>query len=185
MIAAHLFDEPVVLGLRSAYRGSASPAVLIPGAIDPATAAALREAVTPQLQEIFVADRGRYLTRAAPPELPLAEELRLLASRIVAVPLELAEARWLIFRGGDYALFKDGAPLPACVEVTLDFSAAEVAGGEVVYARGPETLLALPSSPRSLAIVERPAGVVRQTRYLPLKQGPAAVHRLRLVLAAR
>ena len=186
MMAAALSDERVRAGLRAAFLGSIPNAVLIPEAIDAGAALVLREAVTARLAAVTLADRGRYATGAASALHPLVEEIRALVASIASAELEVIEARWLHYRSGGYALYKDGPALgEAAVEATLDLSLREVAGGEIVYGQCAETLVALPSAPLSLAIVGRPPLSVRQTRYLPLLQGEVELLRLRVLLVGR
>ena len=97
----------------------------------------------------------------------------------------LRNFEWQRLRHGDYQLLKHDAhtrPPAAHVELIADFSAAATGEAEVFYTDGAATLFPVPQLPGSVAVVARPPSLLRYQRYLSLRVGPAAVHRLRLTL---
>jgi hypothetical protein len=106
-----------------------------------------------------------------------------------AVPmLRLDSFEWLRLRHGDYQLLKADAhqrPPGAHVELLADLSAAASGEAEVVYTDGGANVFYVPQLPGSVAVVQRPPGLLRYQRYLSLRVAAAEVHRLRLTLVPR
>jgi hypothetical protein len=148
---------------------------LIPGAIDPEQAAALRSQAS--WKPFALAHRGRY----AFADLPRSPELHRFAEAHSGLPLSPdARPRLLRFRRGDYSLKYDDARTRTerGVELTLDLSARATFEGEIVYEGDSE--LVIPQRPGLLAVVLRTPGTFRYERYLTHALGRAVIHRLRV-----
>lgn len=128
----------------------------------------------------FVADRERLETATL--DDPLIARLAALAGEVAGAPLRPSGVRWMRLHHGDYQLTKGDArarPPGLHVELLADLSAAPTGEAEIFYSDG--TVLA--QRPGSVAVVERPAALLRWQRYLTLRVGTAAVYRLCLTLA--
>ena len=178
VIKPRWLEGAALASLRAVYRGS-SRLLFLPGAVDDALAAELREALAPVLQPYWIADRGRYARGDAMPLAELIEPVGVLVATVTGESLRLASAQWQRFTPGSYALHKDSAGAgERSVEATLDFSAAAFPNAGFTYRRGADTM-PFTQEPLSLALVDRRPAAVRYDRYLPLSGAPAEVWRLR------
>ena len=132
-------------------------------------------------------DRGSYDVIASPALDPgLLAALIARAERATGRSLALAESRALRLGPGDYLLahhdrMHDGHP----VELVLDVSPAGVPGAEVHYRRRGQVYFRVPSSPATLAIVERGPTVACNHTYVSKRHAGAEIVRLLLLLHDR
>lgn len=170
MILKRAFERPEVIAALRPLGG------LIPGAVDPEQAAALRRR---KLKRFEIAHRGRYSFC----DLPRDPALHRFAEQLFEVPLD-ASARPRLFRlaRGDYSLVLDDARtrIERGVELTLDLSARATGEGNLVYGERE-----VPQQPGLLAAVFRNAATSCYQRYLPHSVGSAVIYRLRVAYPAR
>lgn len=187
MIAAHHTGDEMIEVYRALLRGADVRHLMVPDAIQPEVATALRAQLDAAGCEPFaIADRGRYRWNGALRVEALWTSLADFAGRVTGAALEVRGARWLRFGRGDYALIKDDfgtRPPGDHVELTLDLSIAATGEAELVYAARPDGVaLMMPQLPSMLLLVERTAASTRYDRPVTLRAGGAEVIRLRLWL---
>lgn len=159
-------------------------AAIIPDAIGPAAAAALRDRLERAgYTRYALLDRGGYDVIADLREPAVFAPLIEIAARVTGRSLAIAEARALRLGPGDYLLahhdrILDGHP----VELMLDVSPAGVPGAEVHYRRRGQVYFRVPCAPGSLAIVERGPTVACNHTYVSKRYPVASVVRLVLLL---
>lgn len=187
MIGVHHTGDEMIAIYRERLRAAPFPHLMVPGAVEPATADALRDLLDAAGTEPFaIADRGRYRWNGSLRVDELWAALADFAGRITGAPLAVRAARWLRFGRGDYALVKDDSrtrPPGDHVELTLDLSASATGEAELVYTAlpdGPGTML--PQLPHVLFLVERTPASTRYDRPVTLRAGGVEVVRLRLWL---
>lgn len=165
MILKRAFELPEVIAALAPLQG------LIPGAVDPDAAAALRR--TRKLRRFDLAHRGRYCFA----DVPRDPSLQRFAEQLFQLPLLPARPRLFKLTRGDYSLMFDDAQarIERGVELTLDLSTEATGEGAIVYGD-----LVVPQQPGLLSAVLRVPGVYRYERYLPHGVGRAAVWRLRV-----
>jgi hypothetical protein len=128
-------------------------------------------------------DRGRYDRVEAVAEPALCDAVVAVAAELTDQPLRLREAWALRLGAGDYLLaHHDRVPDDRVVELTLDLSAAAVAGAEVHYRRRGQVFFRAPCAPGTLAVVERDPSVTCHHTYVSQRHAGAEV--VRLVLRA-
>ncbi|MBA3393416.1 MAG: hypothetical protein H0T89_12265 [Deltaproteobacteria bacterium] len=124
-------------------------------------------------------DRGSYEVIADPDEPELLAALANLAGERIDRTLELTGARVLRLQPGDYLLaHHDQIHVDLPIEVVLDLSPAIVPGAEVHYRRRGQVFFRVPSTPCSLAIVERGPTVSCNHTYVSKLHAGASVVRL-------
>jgi hypothetical protein len=158
-------------------------ALLVPDAIDAATATAVRARYEDRYQRYALVDRGNYefVNDADEPEL-VALMLRA-AERATGRTLALASQRMLRLLPGSYLLahhdrIHEGNP----VEVTLDLSRAPVPDAELHYRRSGQVFFRFPCVPGALAIVERGVTITCNHCYVSKLHVAASVVRFVILL---
>lgn len=153
---------------------------VVPGVIDAARAAALRERCERRgYRRYALVDRGSYDWLADPDVPELLAQLAREAERATGRTLAVSESRVLRLGPGDYLLahhdrIHDDNP----VEVTLDLSPAPVAGAEIHYRRRGQVYFRFECTPGALAIVERGVTVTCNHTYVSKLHAGASVVRL-------
>lgn len=167
---------------RRAYGESPLPHVEVPGAVSPALAAAVRDALADRPFEAFdLAPRGRYERSTDPPDAALVATLAGVASYLADTPLTVIGSVWLRARRGSYALLRDDAPPPGAVaELVVDLSERAVGEGQLVYTHRGAPYFVATQAPGSLSLVARGRTVQRYLRFVTHRAGDATL--LRLVL---
>lgn len=158
-------------------------ALLVPDALNAIDAAAARERLAPQLARYTLVDRGSYDFVRDPDEPVLYELATRAAERVTGRSLAVAESRALRLVAGDYLLahhdrIHDDNP----VEVTVDLSPAHVPDAEVHYRRSGQVFFRVPSTPGTLAVVERGVTVTCNHTYVSKLHANAIVVRLVVLL---
>ena len=162
-------------GLDQLFAGRA--AVVIPDAVDPTTAAAVRARLTWRPYRLI--DRGRYHQAERVDEPALLAALTARATAATGRALEVTDLRALRLGPGDYLLaHHDRIDPDPRVELVLDLSRAAVPDAEVHYRRHGQVVLRFPGGPGALAIVERDAAVTCNHTYLTRRRPDAEVVRL-------
>ena len=186
MIAPWLKSPEALAGVGSLIRGAPLPILQLPGAVDSAARARLREQIAAVgLRRFWVADRGHYSFNDTFVDQELVGELTLAATLLAGTPLELVGARWIRLVAGDYVLAKDDRPAAAAPfwwELAVDLSAADSEATATTYVDAQGRLAAVPAQAGSLTLVGRHPGTVRFDRYVSLRAVGTEVHRLRLGL---
>ena len=162
-------------------------ALVVPGVIDPARAAAVRERWHARGYDRYaLVDRGSYDVLVDPEEPALLPILVRAAEQATGRSLAVAEARGLRLAPGDYLLaHHDRLHADNPVEVMLDLSPAPVAGADVHYRRRGQVFFRFPSTPGALAIVERGFTVTCNHTYVSKLHPAASVVRLVALLRDR
>jgi hypothetical protein len=174
---------PQVLAMLSQqFRASTPASLLLPAALDGATAADLREQLDDAGWTVFDQPTlGRYELNddfAAP---ALFDALRHLAERICGTPLRVQSTRWSRLSAGHYAGQPDDARRRRPVrhmELVLDLSAGSSGEAEVHYAESGQPRFVLPQLHRSVALIERPPNLLRYDRYVSFRVRGLQIHRL-------
>lgn len=163
---------------------AARMATVVPDVVGAAAAAEVRGRLAGAGWVRFgLVDRGSYDRVEPVAELALCERLVAMAAALTEQSLRLREVWALRLGAGDYLLaHHDRVPEDRVVEVTLDLSAAAVAGAEVHYRRRGQVYVRVPCVPGSLAVVERDAEVTCHHTYVSKRHTGAEV--VRLVLRA-
>jgi hypothetical protein len=168
----------------SAWIGTPLPAVALPDGIDAEAAAEARlrlERVG--YTEFRLVDRGHF-DEIVNVDLPdVLAELTSTAREITGRVLEPTSARAVRLGPGDYVLLRhdrvhEGRP----VEAILDLSAAPVPRAEVHYRHRGQLFFSVPSSPRTLALIERGPTVMCNHTYVSKLHPSASVVRLIVLL---
>jgi len=156
------------------------PAVVVPHAVGPEMAAALRDDVAGAGYTRYdLLDRGSYEVAEEPPLGDLRGVLSGIASEVVGRPLAVRSLRVLRLAPGDYLLVRhDRVHDDRPVELVLDLSPGAVPGAEVHYRHRGQVYFVVPSAPGSLAIVERGPSVMCNHTYLSRRRPEASVVRL-------
>lgn len=169
--------------LRSAWRGSPLPAVIVPDAIGTETAAELRARLD-GFARYALLDRASYELLATPREPELVEILTGIASEVTGRSLTSIGARVLRLLPGDYLLVRhDRVYEDRPVELVLDLSPTATRGAEVHWRHRGQVYFTMPSSPGSLAIVERGPTVMCNHTYVSKRNTDAIVVRFMMLLA--
>jgi len=163
---------------------AARMATVVPGVIGAAAAAEVRSRLARAGWAGFgLVDRGSYERVDVVTEPALCERLVVMAAELTELPLQLREGWALRLGAGDYLLaHHDRVPEDRVVELTLDLSAAAVAGSEVHYRRRGQVYFRMPCAPGSLAVVERDPAVTCHHTYVSKRHAGAEV--VRLILRA-
>jgi hypothetical protein len=161
------------------WTSSPLPAITIPATVSAELARTLREeADRAGYARYSLLDRGSYdiLDLGSRPGGAWSELLLALvgvAASATGRPLELAAARVLRLRPGDYVLVRHDT-ITSGVELVLDLSPAPVPGAEVHWRHRGQVYFAFPSSAcGELAIVERGPTVLANHTYVS-KRAPEA-----------
>ena len=170
--------------LRHAWMAAPLPAVVVPGAVGPALAAAVRaQAERAGYTRFSLLDRASYQQAAALDEPALVEALTGVAAEMTGRSLVPASARVLRFGPGDYSLVRhDRVHDDRPVELVLDLSPDAVPGAEVHYRHRGQVFFTFACTPGALAIVERGPTVMCNHTYVSKRHVTAAVVRLVLLL---
>ncbi|HEY5923464.1 MAG TPA: hypothetical protein VIV11_17410 [Kofleriaceae bacterium] len=158
-------------------------ALIVPGAIDPARAAAVRERWMPQLSRYTRLDRASYESVDNPDEPALVALMLRAAERATGRKLACETTRLLHLAPGDYVLahhdpLYEGNP----VEVTIDLSPAAVEDAEIHYRRSGQVFFRVPCVPSMLAIVERGVTITCNHCYVSKLHERASVVRFIILL---
>lgn len=164
-------------------------ALVVPDAIGPAQAAAIRGRSEQRgYVRYALLDRGSYeVVRDAAGSEPELSALALdAAGRATGRTLVVAESRVLRLSPGDYLLaHHDRIHEDNPVEVTIDLSPAHVPDAEVHYRRRGQVFFRFPCTPGALAIVERGVTVTCNHTYVSKLHEGASVVRCVLLLRDR
>jgi hypothetical protein len=178
-----LFGDRTALVIDGATDGATD------GAIDDVAAAAARAQLAEAWRPYRLLDRGRHDVVEDPalhalPALPaLIGALAVATSTRLGRRLAPVATRALRLGPGDYLLgHHDRVHDDHPIEATLDLSPRAVAGAEVHYRRRGQLFFRVPSSPRSLAIVERGPTVTCHHTYVSKLDPGALVIRLVVLL---
>jgi hypothetical protein len=169
---------------RAAWMASPLPAVLVPGAVGTALAAAVRARLehVPYTRYALV-DRGSYEELRSPAEPELLAVLSGIAMEVTGRELTLVEARVLRLGAGDYLLVRhDRVHDDRPVELVLDLSPAVVPRAEVHYRHRGQVFFTVPSAPGALAVIERGPTVMCNHTYVSKRHAGASVVRLMVLL---
>ena len=158
-------------------------ALVVPDAIDGATAAAARARCDARgYTRYALYDRGSYDVLENPDEPALVDLVLRAAERTTGRYLTLADSRVLRLVPGDYVLaHHDRMHEDNPVEVTLDLSPHPVEA-DVHYRRRGQVFFRVPCTPGTLAIVERGVTITRNHTYVSKLQPTAVVVRLIVLL---
>lgn len=180
MLAPYLLLAETPEFLRETMHQAPLPSVVLPDALDAATAADLRARLeASELTSYALADRGRYHYSDTLVVDELWEELGALAASLADAPVALVRARWIRQRRGDYSLVKDDSftrPKARHLELALDLSSGNSGEADIVYLDGSAaTAVAVPVPQIGcvMSVVDR---TPTSTRYLrpPTIRGVAA-----------
>jgi hypothetical protein len=172
------------VSLHDEWIASRLPAVLVPSAIGQELAAEVRARLDrAEYTRYALLDRGSYDVATNPGEPELLAVLTGIAEAVTGRSLEVAEARALRLRPGDYVLVRhdrvhEGRP----VELVLDLSAASVPEAEVHYRHRGQVFFVFPSTPGTLALVERGPTVMSNHTHVSKRHADASVVRLIVLL---
>ncbi|HUQ07288.1 MAG TPA: hypothetical protein VM261_32575 [Kofleriaceae bacterium] len=176
MLAPYLLLDATPEFLRETMSQAPLPSVVLPDAIDAATAADLRARLeASELAAYALADRGRYHYSDTLVVDELWEPLGALAASVAEAPVALVRARWIRQRRGDYSLVKDDSytrPNGRHLELALDLSSGNSGEADIVYVDG-TAAVPVPQVGGVMSIVDRRGST---TRYLrpPTIRGVAA-----------
>lgn len=150
-------------------------AEIVPDAITSALAAEIRGRVS--YARYTLVDRGSYEHAALDEPALFGKLVEIVAKR--APVSQLVEARVLRLSTGDFLLAHhdrvyDGNP----IQIVIDLSERSVPGAEVHYRRRGAVFFRVPSSPRSMSIVERGPTVTCNHTYVSKLHADASVVRL-------
>jgi hypothetical protein len=154
-------------------------ATIVPDAVGPSAAAALRARLAPHYTRYALLDRGRYDVAAHVDEPAVFAALGELAHQVTGRTLAVFEARAIRLGPGDYVLahhdrIDDDVP----VELVLDVSPASVAGAELHYRQRGKVYFRFASRPGALSVVERGPTVTCNHTYVSKRHEGASVVRL-------
>jgi hypothetical protein len=157
-------------------------ALLVPDALDPQRAAAVRERCR-NFTRYALFDRGSYDVLHDPDVPEVIALMTAAAQRATGRSLALSSSRIVRLVAGDYLLaHHDPIHEDNPVEVTLDLSPAPVADAEVHYRRSGQVFIRVPTTPGMLAIVERGVTVTCNHTYVSKLHRDAIVVRLIVLL---
>jgi hypothetical protein len=167
MIADYLRVDGAAESFRESMAAATPRSLLLPSAIDDATAADLRARVDAAGWSAYaLADRGRFHYCDTLRVDPLWDELAAVAADLAGARVALVRARWMRFFRGDYSLVKEDAatrPAGRHLELALDVSSGAGGEAEIVYAEGPHTF-AVPQLSGLLCACDRTPAVTRYQR---------------------
>jgi hypothetical protein len=160
-------------------------ATVVPDAIGPSMAAALRARLDGRYARYALLDRGSYDVVAKVEEPALFTALAAIAQQVTGRTLAVIEARAIRLGPGDYLLaHHDRLDEDVPVELVVDVSPASVPGAEVHYRQRGKVYFRFASQPGSLSVVERGPTVMCNHTYVSKRWVGASVVRLIVLLRA-